>query len=74
MKTFKQCKAEVAKKYGLGETLVTGHMVKYFDEAAELYAESARREIALDELAKEGQAIEKIDPETQEKWLKSRDS
>jgi hypothetical protein len=32
--TFEQCKQAVAKKYGLGRTLVTGHLSKYWEEAA----------------------------------------
>lgn len=38
MKIFDQCCQEVAKKHGLGKTLVTGHRVVYFTEAANLYA------------------------------------
>ncbi len=38
--TLQEAKNEVAKKYGLGKTLVTGHMSKYWEEAAELYARS----------------------------------
>lgn len=36
--TFEECKKEVAKKHGLGKTLVTGHLSKYWEEAAEIYA------------------------------------
>ena len=38
MKTFEECKQEVAKKQGW-TNLVSGHLVKYFDEAAEMYAD-----------------------------------
>ena len=44
MKTLQDCKDEVARKYGLGKTLVTGHRVSYFDEAAELYAQAYHEE------------------------------
>lgn len=37
MKTFEECCEIIAKKYGLGKTLVTGHKFAYFKEAAELY-------------------------------------
>ena len=40
MKTLQDCKDEVARKYELGKTLVTGHRVCYFDEASELYAQA----------------------------------
>lgn len=40
MKTFEDCKTEVARKHKLGNTLVTGHKATYFQEAAELFAES----------------------------------
>jgi len=40
MKTYGDCKKEVAQKYKLGKTLVIGHLPKYYEEAAELYAES----------------------------------
>lgn len=39
MKTYEDCKKEVAQKHKLGNTLVTGHRAIYFQEAAELYAE-----------------------------------
>lgn len=32
--TLEQIQSEIAKKYGLGEKLVTGHAKKYFDEAS----------------------------------------
>lgn len=35
---YEYFKSEVARKYGLGKTLVTGHLGKYWQEAAELYA------------------------------------
>lgn len=44
MKTFNECKAIVAKKYGLGKTLVTGHLAKYWEEAAELYLQSNKQQ------------------------------
>jgi hypothetical protein len=36
--TYNDCKAEIAAKYGLGKTLVTGHRAVFFQEAAEMYA------------------------------------
>lgn len=38
MKSYKQCCAEVAIKHKLGKSLVAGHLTKYWEEAAELYA------------------------------------
>jgi hypothetical protein len=38
--TFEECKQIVAKKYKIGKTLVIGHLPKYYEEAAEIYAES----------------------------------
>lgn len=38
MKTLDECQSVVARKYGLGSSLVTGHRKTYFDEAAEMYA------------------------------------
>lgn len=38
MKTYDQCCEEVATKYKLGTKLVTGHLAKYWKEAAEIYA------------------------------------
>lgn len=38
IKTLQQCQKEVAAKHGLGEQLVTGHKVSYFDEATQMYA------------------------------------
>lgn len=37
-KSFEDCKKEVATKHNLGKNLVTGHLAKYWEEAAELYA------------------------------------
>lgn len=37
MKTLEQCQAEVAKKHRLGNSLVTGHKVGFFNEATEIY-------------------------------------
>lgn len=37
MKTYEECKIEVAKEQGWSK-LVTGHLSKYYDKAAELYA------------------------------------
>lgn len=34
---YENCLEMVAKKYGLGKTLVTGHKASYFKEAAEMY-------------------------------------
>jgi hypothetical protein len=45
--SYEEAKKQVAEKHGF-KNLVTGHMVKYFDEAAELYADSIRDE-ALNE-------------------------
>lgn len=39
-KTFEDCKKEVAQKHGLGKTLVTGHLSKYWEEATILYCKS----------------------------------
>lgn len=44
MKTFEDCKEEVAQKHRLGKTLVIGHSPKYYQEAAELYAEAKLKE------------------------------
>ena len=48
--TYEECKAAVAKKYGLvnpsskgPKTLVTGHLTKYFEEAAMMFAEEQCR-------------------------------
>ena len=38
--TWKEAISEVAKRHRLGSTLVTGHKAGYFEEAAELYAQS----------------------------------
>lgn len=35
--TKEDCKQVVARKYGLGKTLVMGHLSKYWEEAMELY-------------------------------------
>lgn len=48
---FDQAKKIIAKKHDLGTTLVTGHMSKYWQEAAELYAR--RKWEAAIELAEE---------------------
>lgn len=37
-KSYKQCCSEVAVKHKLGKSLVTGHLPKYWEEAAEIYA------------------------------------
>lgn len=37
------CKTEIAQKYGLGNTLVTGHREKYFKEAALLMAKKLKK-------------------------------
>lgn len=34
---YERCKSEVARKYGLGKTLVIGHLPKYYEEVAKLY-------------------------------------
>lgn len=54
MKTFDECCHEVAKKHGLGQTLVTGHRAVYFTEAAHLYAQEKLKgllEVAKQEAA-----------------------
>lgn len=38
-KLYEKCKSDVARKYGLGKTLVIGHLPKYYEEAAMMYAE-----------------------------------
>lgn len=43
MRTLIDCQRDIARKHGIGNSLVTGHRVAYFNEAAELYA----REVAL---------------------------
>ncbi len=37
-KTFEDCCADVARKHGLGKTLVIGHRPAFFKEAADLWA------------------------------------
>lgn len=39
MKTYKQCCSDVAMKHKLGKSLVTGHLPKYWEEAAEMFAD-----------------------------------
>lgn len=54
MKTFEQCCRDVAKKHGLGQTLVTGHRATYFTQAAHLYAQEKLKwllEVAKQEAA-----------------------
>lgn len=36
--TLADCQKEVAMKYGIGTSLVTGHSARYFNEAAIIYA------------------------------------
>lgn len=48
MKSYEDCKKEVAKKYGFGK-LVIGHLVKYFDEAAELYADQFKNNLLTED-------------------------
>lgn len=43
MKTYKECCIVVAKKYELGSKLVTGHLCKYREEAAEMYADQFKK-------------------------------
>lgn len=53
--TWKEAISEVAKRHRLGSTLVTGHKAGYFEEAAELYAQSMISESAqklLDDILK----------------------
>lgn len=49
--TFSEACNTIAKKHGLGTTLVTGHKASYFIEAAELYANS-KAEQAWEEACK----------------------
>lgn len=44
MKTLEQIKDEVAKENGLGK-LVTGHLVKYFDQVAKRYAQQVAEDV-----------------------------
>ena len=44
--TIEQAKAVVAKKYGLGSTLVTGHKATYWEEAIALQNASLRQQLA----------------------------
>ena len=39
---YEKCKSDIAKKYKLGKTLVIGHLPKYYEEAAMLYAEQVK--------------------------------
>ena len=50
MKSYEDCKREVAQKHKLGNTLVTGHRATYFEEAAELYAESKVKNLSLSDV------------------------
>jgi len=43
-KSIQECKEIVAKKYGLGSTLVMGHKASYWEEAMTLYAEQKEKE------------------------------
>jgi hypothetical protein len=59
---FTDCCREVAEKYGVGTTLVTGHRASYFAQAAQLYAdrcvEEATRWIPVSERTPEkGQQV-----------------
>lgn len=47
--TYNEAKSEVAKKHGLGTTLVAGHRAGYFEEAMELYVESLKQEVRFGE-------------------------
>lgn len=38
--TWEEAKDQIAREHGLGKTLVTGHLSKYWEEAARLYARS----------------------------------
>lgn len=45
MKSFGEACHEVAVKYGLGKTLVTGHKASYFQEASEIMVAALREAI-----------------------------
>ena len=45
MKSYKQCCAEVAVKHKLGKSLVAGHLSKYWEEAALIFADQFRQAI-----------------------------
>lgn len=45
MKSYKQCCSEVAIKHKLGKSLVAGHLTKYWEEAANEYAEQFKMDI-----------------------------
>lgn len=45
MKSYKQCCSEVAVKHKLGKSLVAGHLTKYWEEAAEMFAEQFKMDI-----------------------------
>ena len=55
--TFKQCCAIIAKKNKLGGTLVTGHRVSFFEEAAEIYRQSSWRYTSEGDLPEERQSV-----------------
>lgn len=44
MNTYKQCCSEVAIKYKLGKSLVTGHKASYWEEATEMYVSELKKE------------------------------
>lgn len=45
MKSYKQCCSEVAIKHKLGKSLVAGHLAKYWEEAADAYANQFKVEV-----------------------------
>lgn len=54
-KTYKECCSEVSIKHKLGKSLVTGHLPKYWEEAAEIYASQLNVDIKtlVDDLSDE---------------------
>lgn len=57
MKTYEDCKKKVAQMYKLGNTLVTGHRATYFEEAAELYAESKVKNLSLSDVSQRSELL-----------------
>lgn len=70
MKTLQECEKEVATKYKLGKTLVTGHMSKYWEEAAILYASQFQQQLSEKdkEIAELKQKLEAADLYARSKW------
>jgi len=63
--TFDEACSIVAKKYELGTILVTGHREKYWTEAAEIYAQSAKAEawVSVKERLPENESISYLFPQ-----------